>query len=110
MLVGRTPTKEEQEWLDLSHQVPCLACKHYAEAPDTPAEYHHTRGKTEPGAHLDGFSLCERHHSIPDNFHPKRWISRHGDGKRLFELRYCSEREFIKLQRAEVEAIKECRV
>lgn len=110
MLASRTPTKEEREWLQWCFQIPCLACKHFAGVYDTPAEYHHTRGKTDPGAHLDGFCLCERHHRISDTQHPKRWISRHGDGKRLFEARYCKEGEFLALQRKEVEALKRCLV
>ncbi len=110
MLASRTPTKAEADWIALCVQIPCLACSQFAGIPDSPAEYHHTRGKTDPGAHLDGFSLCARHHRISDTQHPKRWISRHGDGKRLFEARYCPEGQFLAMQRQAVEALKRCLV
>lgn len=91
-------------------QLPCVVCKHHGIAEDSPGEYHHTNGKTAPGAHYDGFVLCARHHRIPDTVKPKRWVSRHGDGKALFEARYRPETEFIELQIRDVEAFKSCQV
>ena len=97
---SRTPNAVERAYLELAFQIPCLACALFHDANDTPAEYHHTRGKTEPNAHLAGFSLCSRHHRIADP--QKRWISRHGDGKTAFEKRYMSEADFLTEQRSQI--------
>lgn len=99
---GRTPNVEEQIWLDKCHQVPCLACMLFHDIPDSPAEYHHTRGQRKPGAHFLGFSLCTKHHRISDHQHPKRWISRHGDGRTIFQAKYMQEGAFVEEQRREV--------
>jgi hypothetical protein len=106
LLKSRTPTAEEKEWLELSHLVPCLACALFHDTHDTPAEYHHVNGKMRIDAHRDGYSLCEKHHRVRDNQHPKRWISRHGDGRTLFEARYMPEGAFVQEQRRAVEALK----
>ncbi len=95
---SRQPNKEERDWLEKSFQVPCLACSLFHEEDDTPAEYHHIRGHNDKGAHLLGFSLCAKHHRISDRAHPKRWISRHGDGKHIFEDRYMMEGAFLEIQ------------
>ena len=103
---SRTPRKEEQVWLDKSFQVPCLACSIFHEAEDTPAEYHHMKGHTHDNVHLLGFSLCDKHHRISDTLHPKRWISRHGDGKVLFEERYMKEGAFLERQKEMVAQVE----
>lgn len=103
---SRTATKYEKEYLKLSEQVPCLACALFHDTPDTPAEFHHICGKTKIEAHLNGFSLCEKHHRISDTRHPKRWISRHGDGRMIFEARYMPEGAFLLEQQREVARIK----
>jgi hypothetical protein len=103
---GRTPNKNEKVWLNHSHLIPCLACSIFHDTPDTPAEYHHIRGKTKEGAHLNGFSLCASHHRHKDNEKPPRWISRHGDGKAQFEARYMPENGFLEEQKRKVMQLK----
>lgn len=102
---ARRATIAESDWIEVSKQVPCLACALFHEQPDTPAEYHHTDGQTKPNAHFKGFSLCEKHHRISDNRHPKSWISWHGDGKSLFEARYMVAGAFIAEQERRVAEI-----
>jgi hypothetical protein len=103
----RVPTALEAEHLKWSYQVPCLVCKHYHGFPDSPAEYHHAYGRKKPGCHFNGFSLCAKHHRIADTRRPKRWISRHGDGKQVFEARYRVEGAFVALQKEEIELLKQ---
>lgn len=109
-MLTRAPTRLEREWLELCYQIPCIVCKHFHAEPNSPSEYHHIVGRNRPKAHLNGICLCARHHRLADNQHPKRWISRHGDGRRLFEQRYAPERELFELQKIEVEALKLCRI
>ena len=104
-LQSRKPSKNEYDFLNYSAQIPCIVCEIYHEIPDTPAEIHHLNGKTASGAHLNVLSLCTRHHRVPDR-EPKRWISRHGDGKAAFEARYATERELLEFQRERVEALR----
>lgn len=106
MLIGRSPTARERRWLGECAQIHCIICAHFHDAPDTPAEIHHTRGKTAPGAHLATLSLCKRHHRERDNHDPPRWISRHGDGRDAFERRYAPEPELLKLQREAVDQLR----
>ena len=106
MLQGRTPTKEEREWFELVSQLPCIVCANYHGVKDTPAEIHHVNGRTVELAHLQIIPLCTPHHRTPDNRNPKRWISRHGDGKAAFERRYISEKELLVLTAREVERVQ----
>jgi len=92
---SRNAKKSEKRHLLLSRLVPCLACALFHDEPDTPAEYHHTSGKTAPDCHFKGFSLCVNHHRIKDSHKPPRWISRHGDGLAAFEQRYRPESSFV---------------
>lgn len=110
MLIGRTPTSQESYWLELCQQLSCIVCERFHGVPDSPCEVHHLRGKTDPDAHLDTISLCTRHHRVSDNHHPKRWISRHGDGKRLFEARYAPEKQLLEWQRDRALKLEENRV
>ena len=106
MLKSRTPNKAEKNWLDLSHQIPCLACSLFHGVHDTPAEYHHIKGKTALNAHLTGFSLCANHHRHKDA--QKRWTSRHGDGLKAFERAYMPEINFLSEQIERVNELKRC--
>lgn len=99
---GRTPTKEEKEWMNQASQLGCIVCRLYVET-ISPCSIHHTDGKVKPGAHLKTIGLCGRHHQIPDNEKPKRWISRHGDGKKAFEREYKTETELIEITRGLIE-------
>lgn len=107
MLEARTPGAIELTWLRWISQLPCVVCQHYHGVMDTPAEIHHTDGKTKRDCHLKTIPLCHRHHRHADSFNPPRWISRHGDGKGAFESRYATEDELLTLTRHEVEKLRE---
>lgn len=94
---GRKPTREEQRWLDLCAQIPCIVCSEFHGEPDTPAEIHHIDGQRKPNAHWLVLSLCARHHRHKDNH--GRWASRHGDGRAAFERRYAPEFDLLAIQR-----------
>lgn len=106
LMNGRKPTALEASWLGKCQQIPCLACSLFHDVHDTPAETHHIRGQRGKLAHLESFSLCPRHHRQSDTHHPKRWISRHGDGKRLFESRYMPEKAFLAEQAQRINALE----
>lgn len=61
----------------------------------TPCGIHHIDGQTKTGCHQKTLGLCGNHHQIPDNNKPKRWISRHGDGRAAFEAAYGTEQELL---------------
>jgi len=83
---GRTPTKIEKEWLNAIGSLGCIVC--YLELNVfTEASPHHICGRTKPGAHLESYGLCSRHHQIPG----PGYKSRHGDGKAQFEARHGTE-------------------
>lgn len=104
---GRKANSEEREWLALLEQMPCIVCDMFHEAADTPAEIHHLNGQTAPCCHLQSIALCDKHHRRPDNQKPKRWISRHGDGKAAFEARYLPEHELLAYQKIQIELFVE---
>ena len=104
---GRTPTAVEREWLAKVLQVPCVVCSEFHGVLDSPAEIHHTNGQTKPDAHLKTLSLCSNHHRISDTRHPKRWISRHGDGRRIFESRYIPEKALLEIQADKIKKLEE---
>ena len=94
---GRSPTKEEREWMNSAAEFGCVVC-HIDLGVFSPAAIHHLSGKTKPGAHLLSFGLCPRHHQIPG----PGYVSRHGDGKARFEARYGSESELLEFVRAKL--------
>jgi len=75
---GRTPTKQEREWMQKVRQIGCIACiKSGAVQPfTTPEEYtaiHHIDGQRRPGAHLLTIPLCAAHHQTgPDALHKNK--------------------------------------
>lgn len=87
---GRTPNAQEKQFMDRMCQLGCLVCRKYYGV-QSPCSFHHMDGRTKPGAHLHGYGLCGHHHQIADSQKPKRWISRHGDGRKAFEDAYGSE-------------------
>jgi len=99
---SRKANKEERAWLDLIEQLPCLVCDVYHHIDDTPAETHHINGRTKPQAHLKTIRLCANHHRLKDNHHPKKYVSRHGDGKALFQGRYTHEMRLLEIQEVKV--------
>lgn len=98
MLKGRKPTKEEKQYMDDVVQMGCIICKMF-EGVYSPAEIHHTDGKTKPEAHFKTLGLCFNHHRAKmDN---KDFTSRH-DFKARFEERYKPESELISITMAKV--------
>lgn len=72
MLSGRTPTKEERQWMQDIVQLGCICCIYEGDIdPFTcPPEYtavHHIDGKTKEGAHLLTLPLCATHHQNGHN-------------------------------------------
>ena len=56
---GRTPTKEEKEWMDFICQQGCIVC-HNEIGVFSPCEPHHIDGKTQAGAHFLTIPLLRR--------------------------------------------------
>lgn len=88
VLKGRTPTKEEKEWMDKITQAGCIVCWLHHGIPHSQCSVHHISGKTKKGAHLNTIGLCYRHHQ--DESNNPMWISRHKN-KFRFEERYGTE-------------------
>ena len=101
-MLGRAPTKAEQAHMDTVAQIGCIACIVFHERSDLfgtgYCEVHHVDGSQKPGCHEKTVGLCERHHRIPDNQTPKRWISLHGDGRDAFAKEYCTEQDLLQIQ------------
>lgn len=98
MFSGCTPTAEERQWMDRICQIGCIVCRLTREL-FTPCSPHHIEGKTKPGAHKLTIGLCTRHHQVPDNRKPRRWTSRHGDGRAAFESAYMPELDLLEVTR-----------
>ena len=90
---GRTPTKDEKKHLNAVRELGCIVCRQFGVS--SPGVPHHINGKTTPGAHFDVINLCQNHHQTKSNDKPPYWISRHGDGRRLFELAYGTEKGLL---------------
>lgn len=93
---GRNPNKEERDWIDKVVSLGCCVCrKYYGE--DSPAECHHTHGKTIPGAHFHVLPICPKHHRLASV--TGEWATRHGPGRNagkfLFEQAYGTEQELL---------------
>lgn len=85
MLPGRTPTVNEQRWMNLLvEQVGCIVCRRF-HGVITPPEIHHLDGKTKPEAHFRTIPLCYRHHRSGEVTH--HYVSYHPHS-RQFENRY----------------------
>ena len=91
---GRTPTRREAQHMAKAADFGCCICRWFYGVM-TPAAIHHIDGKTKPDAHLLTIGLCPKHHQQPDNNKPKRWQSRHGDGRAAFEREYAPELELL---------------
>ena len=101
MLKGRTPTKAEREHMDAVCNVGCIVCLEWLGV-HSPAEPHHTTGKTKAGAHMLTIPLCPRHHRTPG----RGYISRHGNGKAAFEREYATERELLDMTLLHLERVE----
>ena len=102
LMNGRIPTAAEKTWLDKCLQIECLICEIFNSVLNPFVEIHHIDGQRKPNAHFKTLSLCIRHHRVADHIRPKRWVSRHGDGKRAFEKEYCTEKELLEAQKMRV--------
>lgn len=105
MLPGRPPTAEEARYLDDACSLGCILCMLGYGAPHgtySPAEPHHTDGKTKPGCHFKIIPLCPRHHRIPGHGYVGR-----ADGKKAFEAAYMSEEDLIEVVKEAVRLKRE---
>lgn len=93
--------KAEKAWIAKVYDYGCVVCKWFYDE-ESPCACHHLDGQTKKGAHLKSIGLCGNHHQIPDNNKPKRWISRHGDGKAAFEKEYGNEYDLLERLRGEL--------
>lgn len=100
---GKTPTVAEDAWLDTVSQVGCIVCIAYCDRAcdfgEGHCEIHHIDGSRSPGAHLKTIGLCSRHHRIADTNKVRRWISLHGDGRKLFEDTYARQADLLEEQK-----------
>lgn len=88
---GRTPRKHEKQHMDKVQQLGCIVCRKYRNI-YTPAEIHHTGGKTAKNAHLYVLPLCFRHHREGGN--NELFVSRH-PFKAEFQKRYGTEKQLL---------------
>lgn len=105
MLPGRKPTPEEQQYLDDVAQLGCMICRLYLcliNEHASPAEIHHTDGKTKEGCHFKVIPLCDKHHRLTG----KGYCSR-ANGKKAFEDAYMPEEDLIEVTRKAVELRRE---
>lgn len=93
---GRQPTAIEKLNIKSIRSLGCICCRRSGMpfSEDTTA-IHHIRGSVKPNAHMFVLPLCYRHHQDQDNQSPKRWVSRHGDGRIAFEKEYGTEIELL---------------
>lgn len=94
-LKGRQPNKAESKHMSEVAELGCIVCRKNGFI--TPAEIHHTQGKTKPNSHFMVLPLCFEHHRRGGDREP---ISRHPYKKR-FEDAYGNEEELL----AEVELL-----
>lgn len=89
---GRTPTVEEQRFMDAIAGLGCIACRKDG-IENTFISIHHIQGRTAPGAHFKTLPLCGPHHQ-QDDTDPMGRVSLHGS-REQFEARYGTERELL---------------
>lgn len=88
---GRTPTADEKRHMDAVQAMGCIVCRLELSV-FSPAEIHHTDGKTKPGAHKRVMPLCFRHHR--EGVCCDEYVSRH-PFKAEFERRHGAEEELL---------------
>lgn len=91
---GRTPTRGEKHWLLLIVDLGCIVCRRELGVL-TPPEVHHIDGCRKEGCHYLTIPLCPRHHRIADTISQPRWISLHGNSRRVFEQTYGTQYELL---------------
>jgi hypothetical protein len=89
MLLGRTPTAEEQRHMQRVQALGCIICRIYGKQ-YTPAEIHHLDGKTKHGAHKRILPLCPPHHRLAG----KGYVS-WANGKKAFEEAYMPAEDLL---------------
>lgn len=77
--------------MDAVQSLGCIVCRRELYI-HSPAEIHHTDGKTRPGAHMRVLPLCYRHHREGANSDSS--VSRH-PYRVEFEARYGTETELL---------------
>lgn len=85
----RSYTKVDKIRAEKLRELGCIVC--WSHDRFTPPAIHHIDGQTKEGCHALTIPLCPKHHQEKDNHKPPRWISRHGDGRALFEATYGDE-------------------
>ena len=89
---GRTPTAEEERFMDQVGGLGCIACA--KDGIVNPwISLHHIDGRTKPGAHMLVLPLCAPHHQQDDS-DPAGRLSVHGH-KAQFTARYGTELELL---------------
>lgn len=88
-LKGRQPNMAEASHMADVVDLGCIVCRN--KGFNSPAEIHHTQGKTKPNAHFLVLPLCFEHHRMGSDKEP---ISRHPYKKR-FEEAYGTEEELL---------------
>lgn len=88
---GRSPNKEEKDWMDAISDFGCIVCHLFYDC-YSPSEVHHIDGKTKPNAHLMSLSLCYKHHR--EGINNDLYVSRH-PFKREFEKRYGKQTDLL---------------
>ena len=88
---GRTPTREEQRWMDDVRELGCIVCRKF-QSTYAPAEIHHVDGKSKPGAHFHVLPLCYWHHR--EGNESVMYVSRHPH-KARFEAAYGTEQQLL---------------
>lgn len=77
--------KDERDWLDLVHQIPCVVCLQ-TEGKESNAAAHHIRedqGVSKRAKHFLVAALCPEHHQGGQGIHTL--------GRRVWEARYGTE-------------------
>ena len=88
---GRTPTRQEKEFMNRMASIGCIVCLNQGYS--TPVvSVHHMDGRVKTGCHYHVLPLCGRHHQVPDSQKPPRWHSLHVN-KTEFERAYGTEME-----------------
>lgn len=96
LMKGRTPSKDEKEWMDSAAKLGCIVCLEFYDT-YSPASIHHIDGKTKKGAHMLTIPLCARHHQVacPTGSYATRHGPGRNTGKRAFKEAYTTEDELL---------------
>lgn len=89
---GRTPTVEEQRFMDAIAGLGCIACAKDGRV-NPWISIHHIKGRTAPGAHMLVLGLCSEHHQH-DDADPLGRIGVH-PYKARFEQRYGTQEQLL---------------